>query len=81
MGVATRIRHDARMTKRLVTAILWSVTGWCLGAMVGFALDIGLALAPILAVASGLLIAADPLGVLWSRPVAEPRLQSEPTPA
>jgi hypothetical protein len=69
------------MKKRLLAAVLWSITGWCSGAMLGFAVDLGPALAPILAVAAGILIAADPLNVLTDRPSSEPRLQSEPLAA
>ena len=69
------------MTKRILAATLWSITGWCIGAMIGWALDIGPALAPVVAVTLGLLIAADPRRVLWSRPTGETPLASEPTVA
>ena len=65
------------MKKHVLATVLWSVTGWCIGAMVGWALDLGPALAPIIAVASAILIATDPRRLLWSRPSAEPRLISE----
>jgi len=54
------------MKKRALAAILWSVTGWYVGAMIAWALNVGPVLPVVLAASAGLLIAGDPRRLIWT---------------
>jgi hypothetical protein len=65
------------MKKRALSAILWFYCGWYAGAMIAHALDVSIAIGPILGVAAAALIAGDPRGIIWSRPSSK-NLRPEP---
>ena len=73
------VRHSQSMsTKRIAATILWFVTGWMLGAMAAFALDLPAVLAPTLGILSGILIFTDPARLMWSRrPTLVPEAPAE----
>jgi hypothetical protein len=54
------------MKKRALAAILWSATGWYVGAMIAWALNVGPVLPVALAASAGLLIAGDPRRLIWT---------------
>jgi hypothetical protein len=54
------------MKKRALAAILWSATGWYVGAMIAWALNVGPVLPVVLAASAGLLIAGDPRRLIWT---------------
>jgi hypothetical protein len=60
--------HRWGMKKRALSAVLWFYCGWYAGAMIAHALDLSIAIGPILGVAAAALIAGDPRGIIWSRP-------------
>lgn len=53
--------------KRLIAASLWFLVGWYVGAAATWALDLGVALGPILAVVGASVVLADPGSVIWSK--------------
>jgi hypothetical protein len=53
------------MKKRALAAALWSVTGWYVGAMIAWALNIGPVLPVVLAASAALFIAGDPRRIIW----------------
>ena len=55
------------MTRRVVAAVLWLLTGWYFGAVVATVFDLPTALAPILGIAAAAVVAADPWHVIWIR--------------
>ncbi len=55
------------MNKRLVAGILWLFAGWYLGNIAAFELGLSDALGPALGVLAALVIAGDPLGLIWRR--------------
>jgi hypothetical protein len=75
--------HRGGMKKRTLSAVLWFYCGWYAGAMIAHALDVSIAIGPILGAAAAALIAGDPRGIIWSRttvdrPVAAARLTPQP---
>ena len=56
----------AVMSKRILAGVLWLFAGWYIGNIVAFYLGISDLLGPILGVASALVIAGDPLRIVWS---------------
>jgi hypothetical protein len=54
------------MKTRALAAVLWSATGWYVGAMVAWTLNIGPVLPVVLAAAAGLLVAGDPRRIIWT---------------
>jgi hypothetical protein len=54
------------MKKRALAAVLWSATGWYVGAMVAWALNVGPALPVVLAASAALLVAGDPRRIIWT---------------
>ena len=54
------------MKKRALAAILWSATGWYIGAMVAWVLNIGPALPVVLAASAALIVAGDPRRIIWT---------------
>ena len=65
------------MKKRALSAVLWFYCGWYAGAMIAHALDVSIAIGPILGVVAAALIAGDPLGIIWSRSASK-KLRPEP---
>jgi hypothetical protein len=65
------------MKKRAVSAVLWFYSGWYAGAMIAHALNVSIAIGPILGVAAAALIAGDPRGIIWSRSSSN-KLRTEP---
>ena len=59
--------HRGGMKKRALSAVLWFYCGWYAGAMVAHALNVSIAIGPILGVAAAALIAGDPRGIIWTR--------------
>lgn len=59
--------HRRGMKKRALSAVLWFYCGWYAGAMIAHALDLSIAIGPILGAAAAALIAGDPRGIIWSR--------------
>jgi hypothetical protein len=58
------------MKKRVAAGFLWLFAGWYLGAFVAWMLGVSDLLGPILGIAAAVLIAGDPLQVIW-QPAAE----------
>ena len=54
------------MKKRTIAAILWSITGWYVGAMVAWMLNLGPVLPVVLAATAALIIGADPRRIIWT---------------
>jgi hypothetical protein len=69
--------HRSGMKKRALSAVLWFYCGWYAGAMVAHALNVSIAIGPILGVAAAALIAGDPRGIIWSRSSSN-KLRTEP---
>jgi hypothetical protein len=69
--------HRRGMKKRALSAVLWFYCGWYAGAMVAYALNVSIAIGPILGVAAAALIAGDPRGIIWSRSSSN-KLRTEP---
>jgi hypothetical protein len=69
--------HRGGMKKRALSAVLWFYCGWYAGAMIAHALDLSIAIGPILGVAAAALIAGDPRGIIWPRTPSK-KLRSEP---
>ena len=69
--------HRCGMKKRALSAVLWFYCGWYAGAMVAHALNVSIAIGPILGVAAAALIAGDPRGIIWSRS-SSTKLRTEP---
>ena len=65
------------MKKRALSAVLWFYCGWYAGAMVAHALNVSIAIGPILGVAAAALIAGDPRGIIWPRSTST-KLRTEP---
>ena len=65
------------MKKRALSAVLWFYCGWYAGAMIAHALDLSIAIGPILGAAAAALIAGDPRGIIWSRSSSR-KLRPEP---
>jgi hypothetical protein len=65
------------MKKRVLSGILWFMTGWYAGAMVAHVLGLSVALGPILGFAAAALIAGDPRGIIWVR-TSSTDLRTEP---
>jgi len=63
MGVSAETRG---MKKRTLAAVLWSLTGWYVGALVAWMLNLGPVLPVVLAAAAGAFIWADPRHVIWA---------------
>jgi len=63
------------MKKRVLAAALWLYAGWIAGAMLAALIGISPALGPILGAAAAALIAGDPRGMIWTRPVPEDGVQ------
>lgn len=59
------------MKRRLVVVPLWSLTGWMVGAMAAFVLDLPAWIALMTAVAVAAVVALDPAGWFWVRPEAD----------
>jgi hypothetical protein len=56
----------AAMSKRILAGVLWLFAGWYLGNIVAFYFGISDVLGPILGVAAALVIAGDPLRIVWT---------------
>jgi len=69
--------HRGGMKKRALSAVLWFYCGWYAGAMIAHALNVSVAIGPILGVAAAALIAGDPRGIIWSRSTST-KLRTEP---
>jgi hypothetical protein len=54
------------MKKRVLAAVLWSATGWYVGAVAAWLLNIGPALPIVFAVSAALIVAGDPRRVIWT---------------
>lgn len=54
------------MKKRTLAAILWSITGWYVGAMVAWMLNLGPVLPVVLAAAAAYFVGADPRRIIWT---------------
>jgi hypothetical protein len=54
------------MKKRALAAVLWSATGWYVGAIVAWALNIGPVLPVVLAASAALIFAGDPRRIIWT---------------
>ena len=65
------------MKKRALSGVLWFYCGWYAGAMIAHALDVSVAIGPILGVALAALIAGDPRGIIWTRTPSK-KLRPEP---
>lgn len=65
------------MKKRALSAVLWFYCGWYAGAMIAHALNVSIAIGPILGFAAAALIAGDPRGIIWSRSSSN-ELRTEP---
>jgi hypothetical protein len=59
------------MKKRTLATILWSISGWYVGAMVAWMLNLGPVLPVVLAAAAALIVGGDPRRVIWKD--ADPR--------
>ena len=59
--------HRGGMKKRALSGVLWFYCGWYAGAMIAHALDLSIAIGPILGAAAAAFIAGDPRGIIWSR--------------
>jgi hypothetical protein len=70
-------RQRGGMKKRALSAVLWFYCGWYAGAMIAHALDVSIAIGPILGVAAAALIAGDPRGIIWPRSTSK-TLRPEP---
>ncbi len=53
------------MNKRIAAAVLWFFAGWYLGGYIALFLGISDAIGPILGISAAVLIAGDPLRVIW----------------
>jgi hypothetical protein len=53
------------MSKRILAGVLWLFAGWYIGNILAFYFGISDLLGPILGVAAALVIAGDPLRVVW----------------
>jgi len=58
------------MSKRILAAVLWYLTGWCVGSFVAYGLGVSELLGPILGIAFAAVIAGDPMDRIW-RPARE----------
>jgi hypothetical protein len=57
-----------RLTRiRIASAILWLFAGWYLGNLAAFQFGLSDLLGPVLGFSAAVLVAGDPLGLLWSR--------------
>jgi len=65
------------MKRRLLAGALWFLCGWYAGAALAWMLALNPVLAPVLAVAAGCLVLADPRGILWARTSPGTSLPSE----
>jgi hypothetical protein len=54
------------MSKRILAGVLWLFAGWYIGNILAFYFGISDLLGPILGVAAALVIAGDPLRIVWS---------------
>jgi hypothetical protein len=54
------------MKKRVLAAVLWSATGWYVGAFAAWLLNVGPVLPVVLAVSAALIVAGDPRRVIWT---------------
>jgi hypothetical protein len=54
------------MKKRTVATLLWSVTGWYVGAMAAWLLNLGPVLPVVLAASAALIVGADPRRIIWT---------------
>lgn len=60
------------MKKRTLATVLWALTGWYIGAVVGWILGIPAVLPVVFAVGAGALIWVDPRHVFWVDPGRTP---------
>ena len=72
------IGDRAPMSKRILAGILWLFAGWYLGNIAAFYLGISDMLGPILGVAAALVIAGDPLRIVWSNAGRSPSAKGRP---
>jgi len=52
---------------RIASAILWLFAGWYLGNLAAFQFGLSDLFGPVLGVTAAVVVAGDPLGLLWSR--------------
>ncbi len=78
MVVRPVVGDRAVMSKRIAAGVLWLFAGWYIGNIVAFYLGISDLFGPILGVAAAVIIAGDPLRILWT---GAERSRSAPTTA
>jgi hypothetical protein len=66
IGSAAGSAETPVMKKRALAAVLWSATGWYVGAMIAWALNIGPVLPVVLAASAALFVAGDPRRIIWT---------------
>jgi zinc transporter ZupT len=54
------------MKKRTLATVLWALTGWYVGALVAWMLNLGPVMPVVLAAGAGAFIWADPRGIIWT---------------
>ena len=54
------------MKKRTLATILWSITGWYVGAIVAWMLNLGPVLPVVLAASAALIVGTDPRRIIWT---------------
>jgi hypothetical protein len=66
------------MSKRILAGVLWLFAGWYIGNILAFYFGISDLLGPILGVAAALVIAGDPLRIVWSNVGRSPSTEGNP---
>ena len=54
------------MKKRAIAAVLWSLSGWYVGAMAAWVLGLSQVLPIVLAAAAALIVGSDPRHIIWT---------------
>jgi len=67
------------MKKRAFAAVLWFYSGWMAGSLLAMVLGVSPALGPIIGVAAAALIAVDPRGMIWTRPMPIEAITESPS--
>jgi hypothetical protein len=57
------------MKKRVLAAVLWFYAGWVVGALLAALIGISAILGPIIGISAAALVAGDPRGLIWTRPL------------
>jgi len=66
IGRDSRRRETPEMKKRALAAVLWAATGWYVGALLGWILNVGPVLPVLLALSAAWMFAGDPRRIIWS---------------